>query len=59
MMTIGAAFLMPRIFDISFREVFDYWPVLLIILGVVILVRHLDDGGKKLNGTNDQTQNQN
>ena len=59
MITIGTAFILPRVFHISIREVFTYWPVLLIILGVVMLVRHLDDGGKKLNGTNDHNQTQN
>lgn len=42
LMTIGGAFLLPRVIDISFREVLQYWPVLLIVIGVVILVRHLD-----------------
>lgn len=58
LMTIGTAFLLPRVFDVTWREVFTYWPVLLIILGVVILVRHIDGGEKKhLNKTNDTTNN--
>ena len=58
LMTIGTAFLIPRVFDVTFRELFTYWPVLLIVLGVVILVRHIDGGGKKhLNNPNDTTEN--
>ena len=46
MITIGTAFLLPRVFDITFKEVWTYWPVLLIVVGIVILIRHLDGPGK-------------
>lgn len=58
MITIGTAFLLPRVFDITMREVWNYWPVLLIIVGVVILVRHLE-GPNKVEGRNEDTQNRN
>ena len=56
MITIRTAFLLPRVFDITMREVWTYWPVVLIVLGVVILIRHLD-GPKKIEGQNDDPQN--
>ncbi len=54
LITIGTAFLLPRIFDISMRDVFNYWPVILILIGVVTLVRHLDGDSnrRQINGSN-------
>lgn len=53
LITIGTAFLLPRIFDISMRDVFNYWPVILILIGVVTLVRHLDGdrNQRQINGS--------
>ena len=50
LMTVGGAFLLPRITDITMREVFQYWPVLLIIIGVIMLVRYLEQ--PKIDNTN-------
>ncbi|MDH5379706.1 MAG: DUF5668 domain-containing protein [Cyclobacteriaceae bacterium] len=46
LMAVGTAFLLARIYHISYRDIWQYWPALLIIIGVVMLFRHLDEPKK-------------
>ncbi len=44
---IGSVFLAPEIFDVSIRRLFEFWPVILILVGVGILVRRREWFGPK------------
>ena len=39
MVVFGGVFLLPEIFDISARRIFEFWPVILIVAGLAILLR--------------------
>ncbi|MDA0194545.1 MAG: DUF5668 domain-containing protein [Bacteroidetes bacterium] len=49
LLIIGTVFLLPDIFNISIRSLFQYWPLLLILAGVSIILRrrHNDHGYSK------------
>lgn len=44
LIVIGSVFLAPEIFDVSFRRIFEFWPVVLILVGISILLRRQGGG---------------
>lgn len=52
-LAIGALFLIPEIFYLPYFEMRDWWPLILIIIGVSIFLRRRDDARRKVEDFDD------